>query len=81
LRSWFAITRRKRLCWVASREGRPYKKLHPVVPLHRQQLDSFLKCFWDYYRELLSYKQSPSKAERTRLETAFDELFATQTGY
>jgi regulator of replication initiation timing len=73
------LTRRKMLCWV--HEGRPYKKLHPVVPLHRQQLDSFLKCFWDYYRELLAYKQSPSEAERTRLETTFDELFATQTGY
>jgi regulator of replication initiation timing len=73
------ITRRKMLCWV--HEGRPYKKLHPVVPLHRQLLDSFLKCFWDYYRELLAYKQSPSEAERTRLETVFDELFATQTGY
>jgi hypothetical protein len=73
------LTRRMMLCWV--HEGRPYKKLHPVVPLHRQQLDSFLTCFWDYYRELLAYKQSPSEAEHTRLETAFDELFATQTGY
>jgi cell division protein FtsB len=67
------------LCWV--HEGRPYKKLHPVVPLHRQLLDGFLKRFWDYYRELLVYKQSPSEAEHTRLEAAFDELFATQTGY
>jgi hypothetical protein len=73
------LTRRMMLCWV--HEGRPYKKLHPVVPLHRQLLDGFLKCFWDYYRELLVYKQSPSQAERTRLEVAFDELFATQTGY
>jgi len=73
------LTRRMMLCWV--HEGRPYKRLHPVVPLHRQLLDGFLKCFWDYYRELLVYKQSPSEAERTRLEVAFDELFATQTGY
>lgn len=73
------LTRRKMLCWV--HEGRPYKKLHPVVPLHRQLQNNFLRCFWDYYRELLAYKQSPSEAERTRLETAFDELFATQTGY
>ena len=73
------LTRRMMLCWV--HEGRPYKKLHPVVPLHRQLLDGFLKRFWDYYRELLTYKQSPSQAERTRLEVAFDELFATQTGY
>jgi hypothetical protein len=73
------LTRWMMLCWV--HEGRPYKKLHPVVPLHRQLLDGFLKRFWDYYRELLIYKQSPSEAERTRLEAAFDELFATQTGY
>ena len=58
------------LCWV--HEGRPYKKLRLVVSLHREQPDNFLKRFWDYYRELLTYKQSP---------TAFDELFATQTGY
>jgi hypothetical protein len=73
------LTRRMMLCWV--HEGRPYKKLHPVVPLHRQLLDDFLKRFWDYYRELLIYKQSPSEAQRTRLEVVFDELFTTQTGY
>ena len=73
------LTRRMMLCWV--HEGRPYKKLHPIVPLHRQLLDGFLKRFWDYYRELLVYKQSPSEAERIRLEATFDELFATQTGY
>ena len=73
------LTRRMMLCWV--HEGRPYKKLHPIVPLHRQLLDGFLKRFWDYYRELLTYKENPSETERTRLETAFDELFATQTGY
>jgi regulator of replication initiation timing len=73
------LTRRMMLCWV--HEGRPYKKLHPIVPLHRQLLDDFLKRFWDYYRELLTYKESPSQAERTRLEAAFDELFVTQTGY
>ena len=44
-------------------------------------MDGFLKHFWGYYRELLIYKQSPSEAECTRLEAAFDELFATQTGY
>ena len=73
------LTRRMMLCWV--HEGRPYKKLHPIVPLHRQLQNNFLKCFWDYYHELLAYKQNPSEAEHTRLETVFDELFATQTGY
>ena len=75
------LTRRMMLCWVATREGRPYKKLRPVVPLHRQLLDGFLTRFWDYYRDLRAYKESPSQPERTRLEVAFDGLFATQTGY
>lgn len=73
------------LCWV--HEGRPYKKLLPVVPLHRELLDGFLpsrccaKRFWEYYDQLLTYRQSPSAAERLRLEAEFDSLFSTQTGY
>ena len=73
------LTRWLALCWV--HEGRPYKKLTPVVPLHRELLDGFLKRFWDYYHELLDYKQNPNATECARLETAFDNLFATQTGY
>lgn len=73
------LTRSLALCWV--HEGRPYKKLTPVVPLHRERLDGFLKCFWDYYHELRTYKQNPSETEHVRLESVFDDLFATQTGY
>lgn len=67
------------LCWV--HEGRPYKKLMPVVPLHRELLDDFLKRFWAYYDELLRYKERPTSEESLRLEAAFDSLFATCTGY
>ena len=73
------LTRWRMLCWV--HEGRPYKKLHPVVSLHRELLDDFLKRFWNYYHELLTYKEKPSETERIRLEAVFDDLFATQTGY
>jgi hypothetical protein len=34
-----------------------------------------------YYDQLLIYRQAPTRAERTRLEAEFDQLFATQTGY
>ena len=73
------LTRWLALCWV--HEGRPYKKLTPVVLFHRELLDGFLKRFWDYYHELLDYKQNPSETEHARLEAAFDDLFSTQTGY
>jgi len=67
------------LCWV--HEGRPYKKLMPVVALHRSALDDFLKRFWDYYHQLLVYKQRPTPEESARLEADFDTLFAIRTGY
>lgn len=73
------LTRAMMLCWV--HEGRPYKKLTPVVPLHRQELDNFLKRFWDFYDQLLAYRQNPTPQECTRLEADFDTLFATRSGY
>jgi len=67
------------LCWV--HEGRHYKKLSPVVALHREQLDAFLKRFWEYYDQLLAYRQAPTSDESQRLETEFASLFALKTGY
>jgi Transposase IS66 family len=73
------ITEDLSLCWV--HEGRHYKKLSPVIPLHQQALASFRGRFWAYYRALRAYQQAPTPAEAARLDTAFDTLFATQTGY
>jgi len=73
------VTEELALCWV--HEGRHYKKLTPWVPLHRALLADFLTRFWAYYAELLAYRQQPAAAERIRLETAFDTLFAPETGY
>jgi regulator of replication initiation timing len=73
------ITADLSLCWV--HEGRHYKKLSPVVPLHLTLLEAFRGRFWDYYRELRAYQKAPTAHEAVRLEAAFDTLFATQTGY
>ena len=73
------LTRLLMLCWI--HEGRPYKKLLPVVSCHRDILNDFLKRFWNYYDQLLTYRQSPSAAEHQRLSAEFDRLFSTQTGY
>ncbi len=73
------LTEARMLCWV--HEGRPYKKLLPVVAWHRELLDDFLKRFWDYYDQLLTYRQAPTPDARLRLEGEFDRLFATRTHY
>ena len=67
------------LCWV--HEGRHYKKMTPVIRLHRELLAEFLKQFWEYYHQLLNYCQQATMEERLQLETAFDDLFSSQTGY
>jgi regulator of replication initiation timing len=67
------------LCWV--HEGRHYKKLTPYVACHQKALDDFLDDFWDYYRDLLAYKDSPSQQTAEKLRSEFWKLFDTKSGY
>jgi len=67
------------LCWV--HEARHYNKLLPCFAPHVKLLDEFMERFWDYYDELLAYRQHPTLEQRERLSGQFDELFSTRTGY
>lgn len=67
------------LCWV--HEGRHYKKLQPVIPYHRKQVDVFLKAFWEFYGKLLDFKEHPSGALAKKLEVCFDALCAQHVTY
>ncbi len=73
------LTEELALCWV--HDARHYKKLNPIVPAHREQLESFRKDYWAFYGQLLEFKQTPTPAEATRLSEEFDRLFSTRTGY
>ena len=73
------ITKLLALCWI--HDGRHYKKLEPVVNLHREQLDDFLKKYWDYYHRLLDYKKNPNASIAQELSNEFEELFSAKTGY
>ncbi len=74
-----AITEELALCWI--HEGRHFKKLTPYLPQHQAALDTTLQQFWDYYRELLAYREQPTPEDRARLDAGFDTLFGTTTGY
>jgi hypothetical protein len=67
------------LCWV--HEGRHYKKLMPVLVHHLELLKDYRKQFWEFYDELLAYRQQPTPEESARLEAEFDKLFSTRTGF
>ncbi|MDM8548343.1 transposase [Candidatus Venteria ishoeyi] len=73
------LTEHLGLCWI--HEGRHYKKLKPLLLLHRQYIELVLGQLWDYYHELLAYKQAPSPVESERLSAKFDTLFSQKTGY
>lgn len=67
------------ICWI--HDGRHYKKLEPVIPIHRDHLNYFLDQYWIFYHKLCEYKQSPTTELATLLSNAFDVLFSTRTGY
>ena len=73
------VTQELSLCWI--HDGRHYKKLDPFIPYHRQLLNTFLEQYWDFYKDLLQYREHPSEQERIRLDSLFDEIFSTVTGY
>jgi Transposase IS66 family len=73
------ITADRALCWV--HEGRHYKKLSPVFTCHQVILGKFIENFWDYYRELLAYKDAPNDEAALLLKSKFRLLFETQSGY
>jgi regulator of replication initiation timing len=73
------VTDELALCWV--HDARYYKKLSPAVTYHRRLLDEFRDRYWAFYEQLLAYREAPTPEQVPRLETEFDELFSTVTGY
>ena len=73
------IAQHKSLCWI--HEGRHYKKLRPIVPLHQKLLEGVSTQLWDFYQKLLEYTEQPTATVATQLSDEFDMIFSTQTGY
>ncbi|MGB3262489.1 MAG: hypothetical protein WBA89_00895 [Microcoleus sp.] len=69
------ITADRALCWV--HKGRHYKKLSPVFACHQVILGNFIEDFWNYYRELLAYKDASIPEAALSLRSKFRRLFET----
>jgi hypothetical protein len=67
------------LCWI--HEGRHYKKLMPIIPYHRMELEWFSNQFWLFYRQLLDYQDSPSPDRVKEIENEFDTLCQFKATY
>ena len=73
------LTEELSLCWV--HEGRHYKKLNPLIGYHQKILTKFLDDFWDYYRKLLKYRESPNEEMARKLKSEFELIFSGVSGY
>ena len=73
------ITAELALCWI--HEGRHYNRLDPIVPCSVDALKDFKTDFWDFYGDLLKYKNDPRPETAAKLSIEFDELFSTKTIY
>jgi FtsZ-binding cell division protein ZapB len=73
------LTGEQALCWV--HDGRNYKKLEPIVPMYKKELENFRSRYWEYYRKLLLFKECPTQEKAEKLTDDFDVLFSTKTNY
>ena len=73
------LTEEQALCWI--HDARNYKKLEPVVPMHKKELEDFEILYWNYYRKLLQFKENPTQENAEKLSAEFDVLVSTKTNY
>lgn len=57
------------------------KNLTGIIDLNRKITDDFIQQFWNFYHCLLDYKLEPSNEYAKLLESKFQLLFETKTGY
>ena len=67
------------LCWIHAE--RTLAKL--IVPSTKKQevLEKVRQQVWDFYDELKTYKENPSKKENLRLQKGFDDIFTQHTDF
>jgi len=73
------ITAELALCWI--HEGRHYNRLDPIFPCNVDALKDFKTHLWDFYGDLLKYKNDQNPETAAKLSIEFDELFSTKTIY
>lgn len=70
------------LCWI--HDARFYNKLTPKIDLHRRLLEGFQGSYWQFYYQLLDFKElSPDQqvTKKPLLQKQFDTIFSQTTDY
>ena len=67
------------LCWV--HEERHYKKLNPILKIHKEELELKISQIWCFYNSLKDYKKNPNDEFKELLLKQFDEIFNASSSY
>ncbi len=67
------------LCWVHAE--RHVARLVPATPKQQQAHENVRDEIWTYYQKLKSYREHPTKREKTCLAREFDRLFSQTTEF
>ena len=67
------------LCWIHAE--RTINKLVGFTAAQRAALAETRTQIWEFYKELKAYRGAPSPAHKAALETRFDAIFTTRTGF
>ena len=65
------------LCWIHAE--RTLSKIVGINDKQRQAIEDVRAQVWDLYDQLKRFKQRPTKRQRARIGTCFDNLFTTKT--
>ena len=66
-------------CWIHAE--RPLTRMVPYSDEHRAAIEKVRQQIWELYQDLKAYRLEPTEAQRSVLETRFDELCATRTNF
>jgi hypothetical protein len=67
------------LCWIHTE-----RLVHRLIPLndeHKKAVDLIRGGIWTIYKDLKTYKKSPTKEQKKQIENDFIHLFQTRTSY
>lgn len=67
------------LCWVHGE--RKIDRLIPLTTQHRTAKEKAQDTFWELYKSLTAYRAKPTETARQAIESQFDHLCQTKTGY
>ena len=73
------ITKEHALCWVHA--SRNLKKLNPLIPIHKQELEGKLDVFWNLYKDIQKYQMDSEMFDISIIEERFDKMVIPKTNY